>query len=352
MAVEKRGSTTGMKRSGQSQADGAPGFAMMRAAEPMKNDQDSATNDQATARTGTTETEASEGSAVEAGWDVEETPAEPAAAVPAAKALEAPIAAEAPTAPALAPVVAAPVEAPVVAAPAVDRVRRVIDMRRPRAAPPPQPEIARQPPPSFERRPRREERERPAPAVVPPREHLERPSSPRQVDSPPAPWVAPAPRAARIERGAPHVAVVAAPAPAPPAPAKEPAWIPPMGVDRRRKKKPALTAKEAMVAKVQAQAARKPAKPAPAAREIEERSRDNASEPSETKPAASKPSATSPAASRSAVAKVTPKRSGSKRGVAKAPPPQEEEVLVLPVKRGFFSRLLDVFRGTPKAKDG
>jgi hypothetical protein len=48
---------------------------------------------------------------------------------------------------------------------------------------------------------------------------------------------------------------------------------------------------------------------------------------------------------------VTPKRSGSKRAAPKAPPPQEEEVLVLPVKRGFFSRLLDVFRGAPKAKD-
>ena len=51
LAVEKGVSTASVAGSGQSPADGGPGFAMMRAAEPMKNDQDSATNDQATALT-------------------------------------------------------------------------------------------------------------------------------------------------------------------------------------------------------------------------------------------------------------------------------------------------------------
>lgn len=119
-----------------------------------------------------------------------------------------------------------------------------------------------------------------------------------------------------------------------------------MGVDRRRKKKPALTAKEAMVAKAQAQAARKPAKPAAAAPEVEEYAPDGAPPQASTSPAASRPAVSKPA-----VAKASLKRASSKRTAPRAaPPPEEEEAPALPIKRGFFRRLLDVFRGAPKAR--
>jgi hypothetical protein len=145
-------------------------------------------------------------------------------------------------------------------------------------------------------------------------------------------------------------AEVVTPPPAPPS-APEPAWIPPARVAHQRKKKAALTPKEALRAKVQARAVKQAlhdgAAGGPKPRPPTETTRPAAPvEPGESE------APEAPVAATAEVVAEQPARAAAKPKPlrAKPPAPRVEEVEEIeepappPAKPGFFQRLLDVFR--------
>jgi hypothetical protein len=126
--------------------------------------------------------------------------------------------------------------------------------------------------------------------------------------------------------------VVVAP-PLAPSSALEPAWIPPGRTAHPRKKKAALTPKEALRAKVQSRAVKQAARPvAPAAEPGEVEARDPAAPPL--------------APSAEVVAEQPPPRARASGKPRRAPPKgaESEEPAPPPAKPGFFQRLLGFFR--------
>ena len=134
---------------------------------------------------------------------------------------------------------------------------------------------------------------------------------------------------------APAPAAVEAPAPA--APPDEPVWIPPA---RPRKKKAALTPKEALRAKVQARALKQASKHAPAAEQAEGDEHAGEGDADEAKLAV--PEVSAPAARPKGKARA---------GARPAPVVEDDEPAPPPVKPSFFQRLLCVFR-RPKRSAG
>ncbi len=131
--------------------------------------------------------------------------------------------------------------------------------------------------------------------------------------------------------------VVASPPPvvaSPPEPA--PAWIPPAREGHKhKKKKAALTPKEALRAKVQSRAVKQAPKgaPSPEAEVVEAAG----ASPADPEPGAS---------SRPETHAAAPVRRAAKPRRVPAPPPpvEEEEPAAPPAKPGFFQRILGVFR--------
>jgi len=122
-------------------------------------------------------------------------------------------------------------------------------------------------------------------------------------------------------------------APAQPvAEATAPLWLPPAREGQKRKKKPALTPKEALRAKVQARSTKQPPRAQPSSEADEADHSDAAS-----------PEPSTPSRSEASRADTKPKRAAAR----KAPPPAEPEdeaPAEPPAKPGLLARILGVFR--------
>lgn len=239
------------------------------------------------------------------------------------------------------------------AAAAPSRPPRVIDMRRPRP-PAEQPLGASGGSPGAPRvEPARPRQARPVDSRPPMPRRPERPREAPAPAAPPTPETAPRAEPPRAKAPA-RPALAAAPAPAvpsPPTPAPvsipESAWIPPARTVYPRKKKAALTPREALRAKVQARASSSPRQPPSAAEDAaaeasaEETAstlvEDQAQGPAEPPPAKAPQGRASTKVRQDARSAPKP----PPRTPAPAPVAEEEPA---PARPGFFQRLLGVFR--------
>jgi hypothetical protein len=123
-----------------------------------------------------------------------------------------------------------------------------------------------------------------------------------------------------------------------------PTWIPPARPAHQRKKKAALTPKEALRAKVQARAVKPAGKAAMPSREPGPALETTAGE---TEEAAAAPRTTTKA--RAEPHPPPPRAVVKARRAPPSPPVEEDEPAPPPAKPGFFERVLGVFRKRKQA---